>query len=45
MVADEIPIDEILELYPDLGREDVVQALRYAAYVSGDREVELVRPE
>mgnify|MGYP006292258463 FL=1 len=45
LVADEMSTDEILEAYPDLERDDVVQALRYAAYVSGDREVELVRPE
>ena len=45
MVADGMAADEILEAYPDLERDDVVQALRYAAYVSGDREVELVRPE
>jgi uncharacterized protein (DUF433 family) len=45
LVADGMSTDEILEAYPDLERDDVVQALRYAAYVSGDREVELVRPE
>jgi uncharacterized protein (DUF433 family) len=37
MVADGMSTDEILEAYPDLERDDVVQALRYAAYVSGDR--------
>lgn len=45
MVADGMSTEEILEAYPDLEKEDVAHALRYAAYVSGDREVELVRPE
>jgi uncharacterized protein (DUF433 family) len=34
-------VDELLVAYPYLEREDVLQALRYAAWVSGGREVEL----
>ena len=32
-------IDEILVEYPYLEREDVLQALRYAAWLAEDREV------
>ena len=32
-------IDEILAGYPHLEREDVLQALRYAAWLAQDREV------
>ena len=32
-------IDEILGEYPYLEREDVLQALRYAAWLAEDREV------
>ena len=32
-------IDEILAGYPYLEREDVLQALRYAAWLAQDREV------
>jgi len=34
-------IDEILADYPYLEREDVLQALRYAAWRSDDREIVL----
>ena len=34
-------IDEILADYPYLQREDVLQALRYAAWLAEDREVVL----
>jgi uncharacterized protein (DUF433 family) len=33
LVADGLSIEEILELYPDLEREDVPAALRFAAAV------------
>lgn len=36
-----VSIDELLDDYPYLEREDVLQALRYAASRSEDREVEL----
>jgi uncharacterized protein (DUF433 family) len=32
-------IDELLASYPYLEREDILQALRYAAWVAEDREV------
>lgn len=32
-------IDDILDLYPYLEREDVLQALRYAAWRADDREI------
>ena len=35
-------IDEILSDYPYLEREDILQALRYAAWRSDEREVLLV---
>ena len=34
-------IDEILASYPYLEREDVLQALRYAAWAAEDREIVL----
>ena len=36
-------IDEVLAEYPYLEREDVLQALRYAAWLAEDREVILPR--
>ena len=32
-------VDEVLQDYPYLEREDVLQALRYAAMLAGEREV------
>lgn len=37
-------IDKILADYPYLEREDVLQALRYAAWRSDDREIVLRNP-
>ena len=34
-------IDDLLADYPYLEREDVMQALRYAAWLAEDREVQL----
>ena len=34
-------VDQILANYPYLEREDIMQALRYAAWLAGEREVEL----
>jgi len=34
-------VDELLAAYPYLEREDVMQALRYAAWLASEREVEL----
>lgn len=36
-----VSIDELLADYPYLEREDILQALRYAAWRSDEREVEL----
>ncbi|MBI4920455.1 MAG: DUF433 domain-containing protein [Devosia nanyangense] len=36
-------IDDLLDDYPYLEREDILQALRYAAYLAEGREVVLVR--
>jgi uncharacterized protein (DUF433 family) len=41
MVADGMSEQEILEAYPDLQAEDVHQALRYAAFLTKDREIEV----
>jgi uncharacterized protein (DUF433 family) len=37
-------IDELLADYPYLQREDVLDALRYAAWRAQEREIELVNP-
>jgi uncharacterized protein (DUF433 family) len=39
MIAANHSIEEVLQLYPYLEREDVVQALQYAAWRSEEREV------
>jgi uncharacterized protein (DUF433 family) len=41
MVADGMSEDEILKAYPDLEREDIRQALRYAAEAVREREIPL----
>lgn len=41
MVADGMSEDEILEVFPDLEREDVREALRYAAEAVQERELPL----
>ena len=42
MVADGMSADEILSAYPDLEREDVSEALQYAAEAVRERELPLV---
>ncbi len=42
MVADGLSEDEILKAYPDLEREDIREALRYAAEALREREKPLV---
>ena len=37
-------VERVLEDYPYLEREDILQALRYAAWRAEEREVELVGP-
>jgi uncharacterized protein (DUF433 family) len=44
MVADGMLAPEILAAYPDLEREDVSEALRYAATAVRERELPLVAP-
>lgn len=36
-----VTIEELLSDYPYLEREDVLQALRYAAWLAEEREIEL----
>ena len=42
MVADGMTNAEILEAYPDLEEEDIVEVLRYAAEAVSERELPLV---
>ncbi len=42
MVADGMAEDEILKAYPDLEREDIREALRFAAEAVREREIPLV---
>ena len=42
MVADGMTADEILASYPDLEREDIAEALRFAAEAVRERSVPLV---
>jgi uncharacterized protein (DUF433 family) len=42
MVADGMSVEEILKAYPDLEREDISEALRYAAEAVREREMPLV---
>jgi len=43
MIADGIDTEEILKAYPDLEREDITEALRYAAEAVRERELPLVK--
>jgi uncharacterized protein (DUF433 family) len=36
LVANDVSFEEILAEYPDLEREDIQQALRYAAWTADD---------
>jgi uncharacterized protein (DUF433 family) len=38
-------IEEVLAEYPYLEREDVLEALRYAAWRAQEREIELAKPD
>jgi uncharacterized protein (DUF433 family) len=42
MVAEGMTTDEILQAYPDLEREDISSALRFAAAAVRERELPLV---
>lgn len=43
MVADGMGFSEILQAYPDLQKEDIAEALRYAAEAVLEREIPLVK--
>ena len=43
MVADGMSEEDILQAYPDLEREDILEALRYAAAAVQEREIPLVQ--
>lgn len=45
MIADGVTEAEILAAYPDLVRDDIVEALRYAAEAVRERELPLVAAE
>ena len=36
-----VTIEELLKSYPYLEREDILEALRYAAYLASEREIDL----
>ena len=44
MIADSLTEAEILAAFPDLEREDIHEALRYAAQALRERELPLVAP-
>lgn len=44
MVADGMPVAEILDDFPDLEAEDIAEALRYAAAAVRERELPLRHP-
>jgi uncharacterized protein (DUF433 family) len=43
MVAEGLTNDQIVDLYPDLEKEDIPEALRFAAEALREREPSLVR--
>jgi len=43
MIADGMNSDEILNAFPDLEREDITEALRFAAEAVRERELPLVK--
>jgi uncharacterized protein (DUF433 family) len=43
MIADGMSTEEILKAYPDLEREDITEAFRYAAQAVRERELPLVK--
>ena len=43
MVADGMGFSEILQAFPDLQKEDIAEALRYAAEAVREREIPLVK--
>ncbi len=45
LLADGMSEAEVLEAYPDLEPEDIKQCLRFAAYLTNEREVELAHKQ
>ena len=43
MIADAMREDEILQAFPDLERDDIREALRYAAEAVRERELPLIK--
>ena len=39
LIADEMTYEKILKAYPDLEQEDINQALRFAAYMTKEKEI------
>ena len=39
MIAGGYTVDRVLEAYPDLSRDDVIEALEYAAWVVDEEQV------
>jgi len=37
-------IEDVLADYPNLEREDIFQALRYAAWLAGERRIDIANP-
>lgn len=44
MIADGMTEDEILDAYPDLEKEDIREALHFAAEAVRERELPLLKP-
>jgi uncharacterized protein (DUF433 family) len=44
MVADEMSVDEILDAYPDIEREDIREALYFASEALKERQIPLSIP-
>ncbi len=42
LVANGLSTEEILENYPDLGAEDISQALKYAAWLAEEQTLDLL---
>ena len=45
MIAQGITLDKILEYYPDLEKDDITEALNFAAETVRERELPLIKAE
>ena len=41
LIANKMPQEEILKAYPELEEEDIIQALKYAAWLSSEKTLSL----